>query len=103
MTFSLNEGPMTGRLHVVITSYMYALDLGDEELLAYHCHPRSDEAPRHAHLHVGTGGGQPHVLTRKHLATGWTHLSTVIRLAIEEFEVVALRKDALSILPAWSR
>ena len=93
-----------GRWQAEVAAYYYGLyDVDAREILAYHWHPHVENVP-FAHLHVSHGAVQRTVLDRlqlsaahnalrpdlaaAHLPTGQIALQTVLRLAIEQFQVL---------------
>lgn len=66
-------------------------------VLAFHWHP--DSRVRSPHAHVGQYS-RPVDLTKLHIPTGRVSVEAVVRLAIEEFDVVPQRDDWEAVITA---
>jgi hypothetical protein len=85
--------------------YIYSLLREDaHEIVAYHLHPSGSSRVTTPHLHIGPAIagtsnqiGQRYI-HRMHFPTGLVPLSSIIRLAIEEFGARPLRDDWKQVL-----
>jgi hypothetical protein len=81
--------------HVSTAQYAYdLLDSDGKQLIAWHWHPGTGMSIPHLHLHVPTGP----INHKMHLPTGRVSIEAVIRLLIDEFEVLPVRDDYEDIL-----
>jgi len=79
-------------------SYAYALtDKQNQEILAYHWHPKTP--PIFPHFHLGAGASVGHSVLRKaHMPTWRVSLEDVIWMLINEFGVKPRRADWQTVL-----
>jgi hypothetical protein len=77
--------------------YNYQIsDSHKREILCYQWHP--SVAPVFPHLHVGPGSEVGDILRKAHIPTGRVSLEEVLRLAIDEFGVRALKANWSTVL-----
>ncbi len=84
-------------------AYAYTLFEAGRESLAYHWHPERREEGQWVtfpHLHVSAGGAVGRRLEKAHLPTGRVALEDVVRLALTDLKVTALRPDWERVLRA---
>lgn len=90
------------RFVVSLVRYYYALTTRDgAEIIAYHRAPETQDPHQKTfpHLHVGSINLRPDApvrsgtFNRAHFPTGRVSVVSIIRLAIEEFDVQPLRRD----------
>jgi hypothetical protein len=82
-----------GPYKVTTTAYQYLLEDSEEsELLAYQWHPQSTR--KCPHLHLGSSSKlAKKTINKLHLPTGRIALEQVLRLCVEDLEVVPVNKD----------
>jgi hypothetical protein len=81
-----------GPWKVSTAAYFYSVqDYRQNELLAYHWHPRS--TPEHPEPHLHIYGQVPSVLLKLHMPTRRITLEEFLRFLITELKVKPLRSD----------
>ena len=101
-----DEDPDKGPWRVTLAQYSYALRRGSgavgkpERMLTYQWHPRPDARFNYPHVHLGPASGAHEYLRNTHVPTGRVALEDVIRYAISQLGVRALRGDWMDVLVA---
>jgi hypothetical protein len=83
---------------VSTVAYMYGIQNKDEEeLLAYHWHPRTTPDHAEPHLHFYESAGTA-VFAKLHLPTNRVSLEAILRFLVVELKVKPLKNDWVKIL-----